>query len=230
VCAVCAVLTPAPLLHRDDLKDFGVNHFAETVQLVKEKTPSILVECLTGDFRGDLSLVEIMANSGLDVFAHNIGTLLPAILHTTNDPRHTSTARQRRQSLTRVVGARVETVESMQRWVRDYRAGYKQSLSVLEHAKKARPSLYTKSSIMLVRLAPFVYKAVLVLMHLAHARTHARGHQGFGEKDDEIRQAMRDLRSAGVDFLTLGQYLQPTRKHMKVHGTTRVRVRSCECR
>lgn len=139
---------------RDDLKDFGVNHFAETVQLVKEKTPSILVECLTGDFRGDLSLVEIMANSGLDVFAHNI-----------------------------------ETVESMQRWVRDYRAGYKQSLSVLEHAKKARPSLYTKSSIML----------------------------GFGEKDDEIRQAMRDLRSAGVDFLTLGQYLQPTRKHMKVH-------------
>lgn len=61
-----------------------MNHFAETVQLVKEKTPSILVECLTGDFRGDLSLVEIMANSGLDVFAHNIGTLLPvtrSVLH-----------------------------------------------------------------------------------------------------------------------------------------------------
>ena len=75
-CYAHALLTPAPLLHRDDLKDFGVNHFAETVQLVKEKTPSILVECLTGDFRGDLSLVEIMANSGLDVFAHNIGTLL----------------------------------------------------------------------------------------------------------------------------------------------------------
>jgi hypothetical protein len=58
---------------RDDLADFGVNHFAETVKLVKEKTPSILVECLTGDFRGDLAHVEIMARSGLDVFAHNIG-------------------------------------------------------------------------------------------------------------------------------------------------------------
>jgi lipoic acid synthetase len=95
LCAVRAVLTPAPLLHRDDLKDFGVNHFAETVQLVKEKTPSILVECLTGDFRGDLSLVEIMANSGLDVFAHNIGTLLPAIR---TRPTTYLETRQRRQS------------------------------------------------------------------------------------------------------------------------------------
>jgi len=139
---------------RDDLKDFGVHHFVETVKLVKERNPSILVECLTGDFRGDLSLVGLMANSGLDVFAHNI-----------------------------------ETVESMQRWVRDYRAGYRQSLHVLEHAKKTKPSLYTKSSIML----------------------------GFGEKDEEVRQAMKDLQNIGVDFLTLGQYLQPTRKHMKVH-------------
>lgn len=64
------------LLSRDDLKDFGANHFAETVRLVKEKNPSILVECLTGDFRGDHGLVDIMANSGLDVFAHNIGGLI----------------------------------------------------------------------------------------------------------------------------------------------------------
>ena len=123
----------------------------------------------------------------------------------------------------------------MQRWVRDYRAGYKQSLSVLEHAKKARPSLYTKSSIMLVRPAPsstlpeakLCWSSCNWKTH-THTHTHTRGQQGFGEKDDEIRQAMRDLRSAGVDFLTLGQYLQPTRKHMKVHGTTRVRV-PCAC-
>jgi lipoic acid synthetase len=116
-----------------------VHHFAETVQLVKEKTPSILVECLTGDFRGDRSLVEVMANSGLDVFAHNVGTLIVILIaRTCASHTHRSTC--------------AETVESMQRWVRDYRAGYKQSLSVLEHAKKTRPSLYTKSSIMLVRI------------------------------------------------------------------------------
>lgn len=44
----------------------------------------------------------------------------------------------------------IETVESLQRWVRDYRANYRQSLSVLEHAKKIRPELITKTSIQLV--------------------------------------------------------------------------------
>jgi lipoyl synthase len=82
----------------------------------------------------------------------------------------------------------VETVEVLQRWVRDHRASYKQSLSVLQHAKKTNPSLVTKSSIML----------------------------GVGETDDQVRQTMEDLRRIGVEALTLGQYLQPTKKHMKV--------------
>ena len=57
---------------------------------------------------------------------------------------------------------------------------YKQSLRVLEHAKVAVPGMVTKSSIML----------------------------GLGESDDEIKATMEDLRSIGVDILTLGQYLQ----------------------
>eukprot|EP01122_Echinamoeba_exundans_P002403 TRINITY_DN12347_c0_g1_i1.p1 TRINITY_DN12347_c0_g1~~TRINITY_DN12347_c0_g1_i1.p1 ORF type:complete len:386 (-),score=58.12 TRINITY_DN12347_c0_g1_i1:18-1175(-) len=138
---------------RDDLADSGAAHFAKTVKLIREKNPEILIECLTGDFKGDLVCVEMMANSGLHVYAHN-----------------------------------VETVEPLQRWVRDYRASYKQSLSVLEHAKKINPSLVTKSSIML----------------------------GVGETDDQVRQTMEDLRRIGVEALTLGQYLQPTKKHMKV--------------
>jgi len=140
---------------RDDLHDSGAAHFAKTVQLVKQKNPNILVECLTGDFKGDLKCVVQMVESGLDVYAHNI-----------------------------------ETVEGLQKWVRDRRANYQQSLSVLEHAKKVKPSLITKSSIML----------------------------GFGETDEEVRQALTDLRSKGVDCVTLGQYLQPTKKHMKVEA------------
>jgi len=138
---------------RDDLEDGGSHHFAKTVQLLKQKNPKILVECLTGDFGGKLKEVEIMATSGLDVYAHN-----------------------------------VETVEALQRWVRDYRAGFKQSLSVLEHAKQITPSLITKSSLML----------------------------GVGETDEEVRQTLKDLFNAGVDCVTLGQYLQPTKRHMKV--------------
>lgn len=60
---------------RDDLVDGGAHHFAETVIKIKQKAPHILVEALTGDFQGDLNMVEIMANSGLDVYAHNVETV-----------------------------------------------------------------------------------------------------------------------------------------------------------
>lgn len=80
----------------------------------------------------------------------------------------------------------IETVHRLQRRVRDPRAGYFQSLDVLRAAKAS--GVRTKSSIML----------------------------GLGESDDEIIDTMVDLREAGVDILTLGQYLQPTPKHLNV--------------
>ena len=100
---------------RDDLPDGGAAHFVETVKKIKERAPQILVECLAGDFQGMLEYTELLANSGLDVYAHN-----------------------------------VETVEELTPMVRDRRAGFRQSLRVLEHAKKAgKPGLITKTSIML---------------------------------------------------------------------------------
>ncbi|PYI07104.1 lipoic acid synthetase precursor [Aspergillus sclerotiicarbonarius CBS 121057] len=60
---------------RDDLADGGANHFAETVRKIKHKAPSTLVECLTGDYRGDLDMVALVAKSGLDVYAHNVETV-----------------------------------------------------------------------------------------------------------------------------------------------------------
>ena len=81
----------------------------------------------------------------------------------------------------------IETVESLQKRVRDPRAGYVQSLEVLRAAKEI-PGVYTKSSIML----------------------------GLGETDDEIIDTMVDLRDCGVDILTLGQYLQPTPRHLPI--------------
>ena len=84
----------------------------------------------------------------------------------------------------------IETVERLQRRVRDPRANYSQTLGVLEWAKAAQPKLVTKTSIML----------------------------GLGETPQEIRQTMLDLRGVGVDILTLGQYLRPTKRHMKVEA------------
>jgi lipoic acid synthetase len=82
----------------------------------------------------------------------------------------------------------VETVERLQKFVRDPRAGYRQSLSTLEHAKKAKPGLYTKTSIML----------------------------GLGETKEEVLQTMKDLRAIDVDVVTFGQYLRPTDNHLSV--------------
>lgn len=82
----------------------------------------------------------------------------------------------------------VETVERLQPFVRDSRAGYRQSLSTLEHAKRVQPDLYTKTSIML----------------------------GLGETDEEVIQTMKDLREIDVDVVTFGQYLRPTENHLSV--------------
>ncbi|CAK0796112.1 unnamed protein product, partial [Prorocentrum cordatum] len=82
----------------------------------------------------------------------------------------------------------IETVERLQGTVRDRRANYEQSLRVLRHARDVRSGLVTKSSVML----------------------------GLGETEEEVHQTMRDLRGAGVQILTFGQYLQPTKRHMKV--------------
>lgn len=138
---------------RDDILDGGAAHFAHTVELLKFQKPELLVECLVSDFRGNLDSVGVLANSGLDVYAHNI-----------------------------------ETVKRLQKFVRDPRAGYEQSLSTLKHAKKVRPGLYTKTSIML----------------------------GLGETEEEVIQTMKDLRDADVDVVTFGQYLRPTENHLSV--------------
>jgi lipoic acid synthetase len=87
-----------------------------------------------------------------------------------------------------VFAQNVETVRRLTHPVRDPRAGYEQTLAVLAHAKRHRPDVLTKTSLML----------------------------GLGETDDEILAALDDLRAAQVDLLTLGQYLSPTANHLPV--------------
>jgi len=60
---------------RDDLADGGARHFASTIMKIKQKAPTMLVEALTGDYAGDLEMVKMVAQSGLDVYAHNVETV-----------------------------------------------------------------------------------------------------------------------------------------------------------
>jgi lipoic acid synthetase len=87
-----------------------------------------------------------------------------------------------------VFAQNIETVRRLTHPVRDPRAGYEQTLQVLAHAKAHRPEVLTKTSLML----------------------------GLGETDDEIAQTFEDVRAAGVDIVTLGQYLRPTANHLPV--------------
>jgi lipoic acid synthetase len=87
-----------------------------------------------------------------------------------------------------VFAQNVETVERLTHPVRDPRAGYAQTIGVLRGAKTYRPTVLTKTSLML----------------------------GLGETDEEIQRTMLDLREAAVDILTLGQYLRPTPNHLMI--------------
>ena len=87
-----------------------------------------------------------------------------------------------------VFAQNLETVKRLTKRVRDPRAGYDQTLDVLSYAKEYSPSVITKSSLML----------------------------GLGETEQEITSSFLDLRNAGVDVLTLGQYMRPTINHLPV--------------
>jgi lipoic acid synthetase len=135
---------------RDDLADFGANHWAETIRRVKAACPQMTLEVLAGDFKGNTELVDIVLDADPDVFAHNL-----------------------------------ETVPRLSRQVR-VQASYPRSYKILEHARKR--GAVTKTGLML----------------------------GLGEEISEVHEVVRELAALGVDILTLGQYLAPSKQHLAI--------------
>ena len=139
-------------VNRDDLKDGGSRHFAQTIVEVRRALPEARIEVLTPDFCGDRDAVARVLDAAPDVFNHNM-----------------------------------ETVSPLYRRVRP-QARYTQSLEVLAFAKLHRPQSLTKSGLMV----------------------------GLGERPDQVEDLMGDLLGVGVDVVTIGQYLQPTRRNLPV--------------
>lgn len=137
---------------RDDLDDGGAQHFVNTIQDIRELSPTTSIEILTPDFLRKNGAIEKVIASKPDVFNHNLETV----------PRLYPSVRP---------GAR-----------------YFHSLNLLRKVKEVDNEIFTKSGIMV----------------------------GLGEDKNEVNQVMDDMRSANIDFLTIGQYLQPTKKHHKV--------------
>ena len=138
---------------RDDLKDGGADHFAQTIRAIRKQSPNTTIEILTPDFlKCEDSALEVVVDAKPDVVNHNL-----------------------------------ETVPGLYPEVRPG-ARYFHSLRVLQRVKEMDRSMFTKSGMMV----------------------------GLGEDRQSVMQVMDDLRSADVDFLTIGQYLQPTPKHHAV--------------
>ncbi len=179
-CRFCAVTSGHPNGYLDPLEPWKV------AQVVSEWGLDYIV--LTSVARDDLP------DGGAEHFARTIRAIkhkTPTTLVEVLIPDF----RGDREALQKVVDAQpdvidhnIETVERLTPKVRDRRATYRQSLTVLETIKKLDPARCTKSSIMV----------------------------GLGETDEEILQTMRDLRAVGVDILTIGQYLRPSPRHLEV--------------
>jgi lipoyl synthase len=137
---------------RDDLVDGGAQHFVETINAIRARSPGTTIEILTPDFLRKPGAIETVARARPDVFNHNL-----------------------------------ETVPSKYLKVRPG-ARYFSSIRLLQLVKEVDPTIFTKSGIMV----------------------------GLGEQRNEVLQLMDDLRAADVDFMTIGQYLAPTKKHHAV--------------
>lgn len=135
---------------RDDLSDYGADHWANVIYAIKEKCPDTTMEVLIPDFQGNLSLVDKIIEAKPDVISHNL-----------------------------------ETVRRLSDKVR-CKATYDTSLSVIKRIADA--GIVSKSGIML----------------------------GLGETQEEIIQTMEDLREAGCEVMTIGQYLQPSERNIEV--------------
>lgn len=140
---------------RDDLEDYGAEHWCKLIELLKRECPEVTMEVLIPDFRGRRDLIEKIIALKPEVISHNM-----------------------------------ETVRRLTPEVRSV-ATYETSLAVIRQISEA--GVRSKSGIML----------------------------GLGETEEEILETMRDLREAGCEVMTIGQYLQPSRKHYAVREYVR---------
>lgn len=135
---------------RDDLKDHGANHWAETIRNIKTVNPETTLEVLIPDFEGREELIDMVINEKPNIISHNL-----------------------------------ETVRRLTPQIRT-KAKYDTSLKVLAYV--ASKNITAKTGIML----------------------------GLGETEEEVLQLMDDALAHGCKILTIGQYMQPSRKNIEV--------------
>jgi lipoic acid synthetase len=194
---------------RDDLADGGAGHFARTIREVRERLPQIVIEVLTPDFQGSREAIDTVLAARPDIFNHN-----------------------------------VETVPRLYAAVRP-EADYRRSLDVLAYAKSVGGDACLGEKKGAVPFSGFLEKGTVPFFSgtgagaekgtvpfsqkrekgtapFSAGGTPAKVYTksglmlGLGETADEIRACLADLRAAGCDIVTIGQYLAPSASHHPV--------------
>lgn len=137
---------------RDDLPDGGAEHFAKTIEAIKEMSPETAIEVLVPDFGGDINSLKVIADAKPTVISHNM-----------------------------------ETIKSLYTEVRP-QAEYERSLNLLKNIKNLNSNIHSKSGIMV----------------------------GLGETEEQVYELFDDLIKVKCEFLTIGQYLAPTKNHVQI--------------
>ena len=179
---------------RDDMADGGANHWAAVVEAVRERNPETVIEVLLPDFGGRGELLDIVLAARPDVVGHNIETvrrLTPAV----------------RSRASYDVSLDVLRYFAAANGPADYFSSEGCSGKAHEDFARERTQTYvternSKCNAASTPLSRKIVKSGLMV--------------GLGETPDEVLEAMDDLRGAGVESITLGQYLQPTRAHLPV--------------
>jgi lipoic acid synthetase len=192
---------------RDDLPDGGAGHFARTIRAVRGRLPAAVIEVLTPDFRGDTAAIDAVLDARPHIFNHNVETvprLYPTVRPEADYRRSLAVlahAKARARDAAGAVGAghvgdstgRASPLEGDSDAVPSSPArlaagGTPAAVPAAAKHGAIAPAVYTKSGLMV----------------------------GLGETGDEVRSCLADLRAAGCDILTLGQYLAPSPAHHAV--------------
>ncbi len=176
---------------RDDLEDGGACVFAACIREVRQASPKTIVEVLTSDFEGNTAAIDTVLAARPDIFNHNLETverLTPKI-------RSKATYQRSLEVLSYINSQTMKFAHS--------RLSRRKTGEAIGEGKNYVPSSQPSPNLWFGRRG-LITKSGLML--------------GLGETREEVLQALMDLRSVGCDYLTLGQYLQPSTKHLTIQN------------
>jgi len=199
---------------RDDLSDGGASHFARTVRLIKNQLPGTRVEVLIPDFQGNPEALRVVLDAGPDVLNHNVETVprfYPEVRPQADYTRSLELLRRAKEYAVQLARAEQnpahQTTHNLSSIVAEGQTSGDLSQPHSTFQSASGPS----------HDHPLIYPSTpRGPLREGTLRTKSGIMVGLGETESEVVAVLRDLSAVGCDYLTIGQYLAPSRNHHPV--------------